>query len=80
MCLCTMCAPGACWGQKRASDSSGTGVTDRWWEPPCEFWELYLGPLQEEALTTETSFQFFYFLLNLLFKVAKNLSSLGIVS
>lgn len=53
MCLCTMCMPVDCRGQKNMLDSPGIGVIDGY-EPP-----LNLGPLEEEPiiLTAEPSLQ-----------------------
>lgn len=60
VCLCTMYMPGALRGQKRALRSpppprAGAKATDGY-EPPCGYWELNPGPLQEQPvfLTTET--------------------------
>lgn len=47
VCTCTICMPGACGGQKRASDT----LKQEFWmdarEPLCECWEQNSGPLQD---------------------------------
>lgn len=47
--LCIMCMPGVCGCQKKGALSPGIGVRDGY-EPPCPFWQLNLGPREEEPL------------------------------
>jgi hypothetical protein len=53
--LCTTCVPGAYRDQKRASDP--LELVTCGYELPCGWWELNLGPLEEQSvlLTTEQS-------------------------
>ena len=48
--LCTTCGPGVLRGQKRVNQRrfSRTGVTGSS-EPPCGYWELNPGPLEEQT-------------------------------
>jgi hypothetical protein len=57
ICLCTMCVPGTCRGQRGASDPRA-GVREGY-EPPCQCWALSPTSLQEQQvlLTTEFSLQ-----------------------
>lgn len=49
VCMCTACVLGACRGQKRASRSPGTGVTDAC-EPPCGVQEIKPGSLEDQQV------------------------------